>query len=220
MQELIENANSITLTILTFVLAFFTGLLWLETKRTRLKNITPQISVSFYPQTAMVMGLKIENTSQVDAKEVITTCLNKNRYSDSQGREFFYSEKLSKRISYLPAGQKYLFIVGYYKVMENEIFEFDISHSDMSGEKKTQFRIEINMEQLNQILVEASSEKEIAKNIKELSKNIMSLMEGGFSERGLRVYPYSVEERKIKQLEEAVDFYRECSEENSLKSKD
>lgn len=220
MQELIENANSITLTILTFVLAFFTGLLWLETKRTRLKNITPQISVSFYPQTAMVMGLKIENTSQVDAKEVIITCLNKNRYSDNQGREFFYSEKLSKRISYLPAGQKYLFIVGYYKVMENEIFEFDISHSDMSGEKKTQFRIEINMEQLNQILVEASSEKEIAKNIKELSKNIMSLMEGGFSERGLRVYPYSVEERKIKQLEEAVDFYRECSEENSLKSKD
>lgn len=220
MQELIESANSITLTILTFVLAFFTGLLWLETKRTRLKNITPQISVSFYPQTAMVMGLKIENTSQVDAKEVIITCLNKNRYSDNQRREFFYSEKLSKRISYLPAGQKYLFIVGYYKVMENEIFEFDISHSDMSGEKKTQFRIEIHMEQLNQILVEASSEKEIAKSIKELSKNITSLMEGGISERGLRVYPYSVEERKIKQLEETVAFYHKCSEENSLKSKD
>ena len=136
MEQLIENINDITLTVLTFVLAFFTGLLWFETKRTRLRNITPQISVSFYPETSLVMGLKIENTSQVDAKEVIITCLNKNKYSDKEGREFFYSEKLSKRISYLPAGQKYLFIVGYFKVMKNEIFEFSIFHSDMSGEKR------------------------------------------------------------------------------------
>lgn len=220
MGNLIENINDITLTILTCVLAFFTGLLWLETKRTRLKNITPQISVSFYPETSLVMGLKIENTSQVDAKEVTITCLNKNKYSDDDGREFFYSEKLSKRISYLPAGQKYLFRLGYYKVMENEIFGFSVSHRDMSGEKKTQYHIEIDMKQLDQILVEACSQKEIARNIKELSKNIASIIDGGILERGLRVYPYSVEERKIKKLEEAVDFYRERSEENSSKSKD
>ena len=90
----------------------------------------------------------------------------------------------------------------------------------MSGEKKTQYHIEIDMKQLDQILVEACSQKEIAINIKELSKNIASIIDGGILERGLRVYPYSVEERKIKKLEEAVDFYRERSEENSSKSKD
>lgn len=89
MEKLIEDINDMALTILTFVLALFTGLLWLETKRTRLKNITPQISVSFYPETSLVMGLKIENTSQVDAKEVTITCLNKNKYSDDDRREFF-----------------------------------------------------------------------------------------------------------------------------------
>lgn len=217
----LSTVNEIALTFFTFVLALFTYFLWNETKKARLKSITPQISVSFYPETSTFMGLKIENTSSVDAQNVTIACSNKNKYIDNRGKEFFYSEKLSKNISYLPAGQRYLFLVGYYSVMEDEVFEFDISCSDMSDEKNTQFHIEIDMKQLSQTLVEVHTEKEIANNIKELTRNIASLMESGILGKGLRVYPYSIEDRKLKKLEQDNDFYRgQVEDMEARKSKD
>lgn len=215
-----STANQVALTFFTFVLALFTYFLWKETKKTRLQNVTPQISVYFYPISSTIIGMKIENTSQVDARDIYVKCLNNQFYTDKKNRQFIYSEKLSKKFSYIPPRQSYSFFIGYYHVMKKEIFEFDISFSNMYKDDIVSYRISVDMSQLERSLYERDVKENIAENIEKLYRVISSITEYDNNKRGLRVYPYSVAERKIKKLEEAVDFYRECSEENSSKSKD
>lgn len=214
-----STANQIALTFFTFVLALFTYLLWKETKKTRLQNVTPQISVYFYPISSTIIGMKIENTSQVDARDIYVKCLNNQIYTDKKNRQFIYSEKLSKKFSYIPPRQSYSFFIGYYHVMKKEIFEFDISFSNIH-KNNVSYGISIDISQLERSLYERDVKENIAENIEKLYRAISSITEYDNNKRGLRVHPYSVAERKIKKLEEAVDFYRERSEENSSKSKD
>ena len=199
--------NSLALTFLTLVLALFTGLLWWETKRSRLQSITPQISIYFYPITPTAIGMKIENTSQADARNVVITCLNKNKYIAKGGREIFYSDRLSKKFSYLPSHQSFSFYVGLYGVMGKECFEFSVTFRDISDKHEIAYPISINVSQLKMSLFEKRSAENVAENLKKLNGYISSIIENDDG-RGLRVYTYSQEDRRINRLKRDNDFYR------------
>lgn len=92
--------------------------------------------------------MKIENTSQADARNVVIICLNKNKYIAKGSREFFYSDRLSKKFSYLPSHQSFSFYVGLYGVVAKECFEFSVKFRDMSDKYEIAYRVIIAMSQL------------------------------------------------------------------------
>lgn len=213
-------ANSLVLTGLTFFLVKFTRHLWIETKRLRLKETTPQISVYFYPVTGLFLGLCVENTSDIDARNVTITCLNKNMYNNKKGRKFYYNEKLSKNISYIPARQKYSFMVGYFTVMKSEVFEFDITFFNMQDDTPLHRKIFIDVSMLGGIVYEPRPEEKIASSIGKIQKSLDLVIEKDGINRGVRVYPYSVTERRLRNLELDDLARRRLEEYKNERSKD
>lgn len=192
--------NSLVLTGLTFFLVKFTRLLWIETKRLRLRDTTPQISIYFYPESPIVIGFRVENTSDVDARNVDVVCMNNNLYEDDDGRKFKYSEQLSRYISYFPARQNYSFLLGYYSEMKNEIFEFNISFESVLDNEKIHRKIFVNMSLLEGMAYEKNPQIKIATTLENIQQGFASVIEKDvFS--GVRVYPHSEAERQIKKYQ-------------------
>lgn len=216
---LINHANDIVIALLTLVLAIFTACLWWESRKSRIQNVTPQISVYFYPITASTIGLRVENSSQLDARDVKIQCKNNHIYNDGKGNTFSYKEALSKDISYIASGQYYLFMVGNYNIMRREYFNFKVSFRNMIDKDYIVRHISIHMNQLKRTLFEPRPEEKIAIYLKNIQKEISSLIEKDSIYKGLRVYPHSVEERKIRNLELDVAMYRNLNEMNKDKSK-
>lgn len=208
------------LAFLTLILAIFTGCLWWESKRSRLQNVTPQISVYFYPLSTLDIALRIENTSRTDARNVIIDCLNENTYNDGKGRKFDYSKELSKEFSYLACGQQYSFIIGKYNFMKNEIFEFDISFRNMLYKEQINRKIYIDMSRLEGTLFEKSPEERAATSLESLDKQVKSIIGINGTGHGLRIYSHLGTELRIKELEKIVAFYRNWRDEINQKSKD
>ena len=166
------NWTNLALAFLTLILAIFTGCLWWESKRTRVQNVTPQISVYFYPMGPIDIALRIENTSRIDARDVVIRCLNTNMYNNYNGKKFEYSKELSKKFSYLACGQQYSFIVGKIHFMKNEIFEFDVSFKNMLYDEIINRKIYIDMSRLEGAIFEKSPEDRIANSLDSIEKNI------------------------------------------------
>lgn len=169
--EDINWANA-ALAFLTLILAFFTGCLWLESKRTRLQNVTPQISVYFYPLSTLDIALRIENTSKIDARDVSIRCLNTNIYDNHKGIKFKYSKELSKKFSYLACGQQYSFTIGKFLFMKNEIFEFDVSFRNMFYKQVINRKIYIDMARIEGTIFEKSPEERTANSLESIVKKI------------------------------------------------
>jgi len=213
---MLNNFSDIALVFLTAALAWFTYLLWRETEKTRLQNITPQISVIFYPITSVFMGLKIENTGRIDAKNIVIKCLNNNKYK-SKEKEFLYSEKLSKEFSYMPVGQSYSFSVGYYETIKNEKFEFDISFSNISQNKNVRYTVCFDMQQLEHSLVDKSEVDKISKSLANIGSLLSSIIKTGTT-KGIRVYTLPPEAVEKENLKAEIDYLR--FELESLRDKD
>lgn len=214
------NCMNGVLAFLTLILAIFTGCLWWESKRTRQQNVTPQISVYFYPLSTMDIALRIENTSRTDARDVNIECLTKNTYDDGKGRKFDYSEELSKEFSYLACGQQYSFIIGKYNFMKDEIFEFDVSFKNLLSNSIINRKISIDISRLEGIMFESPAGERIAKSLENLDAQVKSTIGNAVPGHGLRVYSYSGTELRIKKLEEDVAFYRNWRDEINQRSKE
>lgn len=206
-KEILEICFNGVLAFFTAVLAIFTWLLYKETKRTRKQNATPQISVYFYPITNIFLGIKIENTGHVDAKDINLVCLNSNIYKD-KNHNFVYAEKLSKKLSCLSPGQLYSFSVGYYAILEKEVFDFDISFTSMNGEIKVSHHFSMDMDLLHGMLVEKEAEEKLVVAVENFGKNFSRIIESDNGRKGIRAYSYSVEDRQIEKRKQEQDFYR------------
>lgn len=171
-KDILDITFSGILAFCTFALARYTLSLRKETEKTRIQNATPQISVYFYPITTVFLGMKIENTGHVDAKDINLVCLNSNTYKD-ENRNFVYAEKLSKKLSCLAPGQLYSFSVGYYAILEKEVFDFDISFTNMNGEIKVSHHFSMDMDLLHGMLVEKEAEEKLVTTVKNFHKDFV-----------------------------------------------
>lgn len=77
----------------------------------------------------------------------------------------------------------------------------------MSDEHEIAYPIIINMSQLKMSLFEKRSAENVAENLKKLNGYLASIIENDDG-RGLRVYTYSQEDRRINRLKRDNDFYR------------
>lgn len=162
--------NTYALIFLNSALVIYTAFLWIESRKTRIQNSIPQISLIFYPITEIYIGMKILNSGKSDAVDVKITCLNSNEYI-GKNNKYTYSGHLSKIYSYVPVNQEYSYTVGYYQIVKNEIFSFEISFSDISKKHKIKQIFSIDMKQLEGSLIEKANGKIIANSIKEINES-------------------------------------------------
>lgn len=198
--------NTYVLIFLNFALVMYTAFLWIESRKTRIQNSIPQISLIFYPINGIYIGMKILNSGKSDAVGVKIKCLNSNEYID-KNKKYTYSEHLSKIYSYVPVNQEYSYTVGYYQRVKNEMFSFEISFSDISKKHKIKQVFSIDMKQLEGSLIEKANEKIIANSIKEINESLSKIITNG-TDRGLRVYTFSPEYCEIKSLTQELDMIR------------
>lgn len=199
----VSNINSFALSFLTLALAVYTALLWSEAKKTRIQNLIPQISLSFYPWNGTCLGLMIINTGNVDAVDVKIECLNIGSYKD-KNREYKYAEKLSKEYSYLPVNQVYKYFIGYYTSIENECFRFKISACDMSTKYKIEQTVSVCMDQLQGILIDRDHNKQIAESLKSIDDKLSAVIVSG-GNGAIRCHTYSQQYREDKTISQKID---------------
>lgn len=190
----ISSINSFALSFLTLALVIYTALLWYEAKKTRIQNLTPQISLSFYPMTGPYMGLMIVNTGKIDAVNVKIECLNTGEYED-RNKQYKYADKLSKEYSYFPVNQVYKYSIGYYSVIENEKFLFKVSAYDISTKHKIEYNASVHMDHLRDTLIGREYEKQIADSLTAISKKLDAITTfGGNSAIRCHTYPQQYRE--------------------------
>lgn len=202
----VSYLNTYALIFLNFALVVYTAFLWIESRKTRIQNSIPQISLIFYPITGRYIGMRILNNGKSDAVDVKITCLNSNEYI-SKNKKYTYSEHLSKIYSYVPVNQEYSYTVGYYQVVKKELFSFEISFSDISKKHKIKQIFSIDMNQLKGSLIEKANEKIIANSIKGINESLSKIITNGI-DTGLRVYTFPPEYCEIKSLTQELDMIR------------
>lgn len=199
----VSNINSFAISFLTLALAVYTALLWSEAKKTRIQNLIPQISLSFYPWNGTCLGLMIINTGKVDAVDVKIECVNTGTYKD-RNREYKYSDKLSKEYSYFPVNQVYKYVIGYYTVIEKECFIFNISACDISTKHKMEHTVSVCMDQLGGILCDTDNDKRIADSLKSIDDKLLSVVTSG-GNGAIRCHTYSQQYREDKTISQKID---------------
>lgn len=167
-----NNLDNWVLVFVTAILTFFTWMLYKESEKTRRQNMTPQVSIIFtlFPDSHIVY-MKISNTGHVDAKNVKIICKNDNYY-DYNGKKYKYSEWLSRNFSYLPVEQYFSFLVGYYNVLNSELFEFDLTFQDVSGEINIYYPIRIKIPEMDESLIPHDEVKNINGEIKNIGNTL------------------------------------------------
>ena len=161
----LEVIFSGVLALFTIILAFFTWLLYQESRKTRIQNSTPQISIIFYFMSHGVLAMKIKNTSGIDAKNIDITCLNTNKHEDG-AYTYPYSKKLTRKFDYLAASQEYSFMIGRYDVLQKESLSFKISFTDMKETGIITHYAKIDMTELDRIVPDCDPQKEIAAHLR------------------------------------------------------
>lgn len=199
----ISNVNSFALSFLTLALVVYTALLWYEAKKTRIQNLTPQISLSFYPWNGRCMGLMVANTGKTDAVNVKIECLNTGGYEDKK-KKYKYVDKLSKEYSYFPVNQVYKYFIGDYSVLENECFRFKISAYDISTKHKIEYIVSVHMDHLHDILIDKDYEKQVADSLKSINDKLASILVADGND-AIRCYTYSQQYREDKTISQKID---------------
>lgn len=201
------NINAIVLSFLTMVLATYTALLWMEAKKTRIQNLTPQISLTFFPFAGSVIGMMIVNTGKSDAVCVNIECVNDEIY-DFKNKNFKYAEKLTKQYSYFPVNQQYKYIIGEYECLKNEYFQFVISFKDISLKYKFEYKISFDMSQMKNSLIGTKHEERIADSLDKISKKIDGIVTSDGS-NAIRCYTYPQQYREDRSFSQKIDDIQE-----------
>lgn len=199
----ITIANAIILSFFTAGLFYYTKQLYQEAEKTRIQNITPQVSLVFFPIGADHLGLKVSNTGKSDAIDLNIQCLNDGIYNDER-KSCKYNKMLSKQYNYLPVNQEYKYIIGRYSLLKQECLIFNISFSDMSRQHRFEHKIVIPIIQMENSLIATKYEENVARSLKNISKKLNDITTFG-GNSAIRCHTYSQEYREDKSLLQKID---------------
>lgn len=188
-----NNLSDWALVIATFGLAWLTWCLYSETRKSRVQNITPQLSLLIYFDDHQVAYLKLINSGKNDAKNVNLVCTTDYVY-DEFPRYYNYKSALSRKFDYISVNQSYDFLLGRYQSIKDIKLYFNISFFDIKNENESNYPVKIDLSEFEGTWqnLDDKNEKMCLQNISENIRDIKQIFENVSSNHGMFGFNVSI----------------------------